>query len=97
LHLPSFPTRRSSDLLVALTSVVRAPGIGEGAQRFEEDDEVGLLSRRKVEGLPGAPVLRAQARGIDAGVVAHDLREGLYAAVAAVDRKSTRLNSSHLG
>ncbi len=30
---------------MALPAVVRPPGIGEGAQRFEEDDPVGLLAR----------------------------------------------------
>src|SRR5437773_10725917 len=69
---------------VALTSIIRAPWIGKSAQGFEEDDEVGLLPRREVQGLRGSPVLRAQAGGIETGVVAHDLCEGLDAAVAAI-------------
>src|SRR6266699_205047 len=70
--------------LVALTSIIGAPWIGKSAQGFEEDNEVGLLSRREVERLRGPPVLRVQAGGIETGVVAHDLREGVDAAVAAI-------------
>src|SRR6267142_5841686 len=69
---------------MALPSVIGAPRIGEGAQGFEKDDEVGLLPRCEVEGLRRSTVLRVQADGIETGVVAHDLGEGLDAAVAAV-------------
>src|SRR6266436_10214841 len=92
---PSFShSRRTSSRLsvvkagvlrsAALTSIIGAPWIGKSAQGFEEDDEVGLLPRREVERLRGPPVLRVQAGGIETGVVAHDLREGLDLAVAPI-------------
>src|SRR5882757_3891099 len=68
----------------ALPSIVRAPWIGKGAQRLEKDNDVGLLSRGEVRRLRGCPVLRVQIDGIETGVVAHDLGEGLDAAVAAI-------------
>src|SRR5882762_1174774 len=68
----------------ALPSIVGAPGIGKGAQRLEKDDEVGLLPRGEVERLRGSSVLRVETNGIETGVVAHHLGEGLDAAVAAV-------------
>src|SRR5882762_1969597 len=68
----------------ALPSIVGAPGIGKGAQRLEKDDEVGLLPRGEVERLRGPSVLRVETNGIETGVVAHHLGEGLDAAVAAV-------------
>src|SRR6267378_4234599 len=76
--------RSATCALAALPSIVGAPGIGKGAQRLEKDDEVGLLPRGEVERLRGSSVLRVETNGIETGVVAHHLGEGLDAAVAAV-------------
>src|SRR5262245_62358587 len=83
--LPSFPTRRSSDLAAG----VRTIGIDD------DTDRVAALARGEPPLFePGlAELLRA---GLEAKTfsVTTDLA-GL--ADADVDRKSTRLNSSHLG
>src|SRR5689334_19622943 len=87
---PLFVTRTSSPVivtgLVAFASVIRAPGIGEGAQRFEEDDEVRLLALGEVQGPGRAPVFRVQLDRVEAGVMPHYVRQRIHAAIAAVRR-----------
>src|SRR5205807_8176763 len=81
--LPSFPTRRSSDL-----SGRRHPGVDRADDRADEEDGGDQMARRmdllaeRGHGLP-----RWSARGIEQRPCCDVARE---------DRKSTRLNSSHL-
>src|SRR5690606_41184694 len=79
--LPSFPTRRSSDLLVVL--VDRGKQVEEAA--LHGADEVPLLPLR--DGPVGA--LRAGPEDVGHRPVPHG-------GLTDVDRKSTRLNSSHV-
>src|SRR5690606_42143964 len=79
--LPSFPTRRSSDLLIK--ALKRWPG----HHTFDVllGGRVGVLIQIRI------PVRRA-------GVIAPTNIRGKYLAIAQIegDRKSTRLNSSHV-
>src|SRR5205814_9520358 len=93
LHLPSFPTRRSSDLGVNV-------GIRADRLRLAADGIpfVLLLGRRILERAGVAPF----ARRPEIGRTEDALADGLLAHGQAEvndtqDRKSTRLNSSHLG
>ena len=63
--------------LFAPPGIVRAPGIGEGAQRFQEDDQVGLLAWGEIRA-GTSPVV---------GVSTHDLGDRLHVAVVAVGRR----------
>src|SRR5947209_17250811 len=76
-HLPSFPTRRSSDLGARIVFVL----IVRGIERVENDDLGGGGPRgghEVVQSLRGAEQMAGGAR-------VHQ----------KIDRKSTRLNSSH--
>src|SRR5699024_11827364 len=82
-----FPTRRSSDL-------------GAGGLAGDHRDLADRRCSRGVEKLRGAAddwrvrLLREEARGIDEGDQRHV--EGVAELVEVADRKSTRLNSSHV-
>src|SRR5205807_9698484 len=91
-RLPSFPTRRSSDLSPMLRASL---GLRSGSRRRD-------VACRVIHGIPcfawrawrcarlaGAHVSPAELFGVAHAELAHQERE-------AVDRKSTRLNSSHL-
>src|SRR5690606_41981094 len=87
---PSFPTRRSSDLFVAPDAEGLVVGVVDGDQQALGRD---------------LPDLRQQFPGPGDGValevvaerpVAQHLEEGVVARGVAEDRKSTRLNSSHV-
>src|SRR5207245_4987044 len=89
LTLPhSFPTRRSSDLIFVLNKSDR-----EGADRLEEQLHAMLsmampkLDRSSASGENGwhPPVVRTVATE----------NKGIEKLADAIDRKSTRLNSSH--
>src|SRR5690606_42033443 len=89
LALPSFPTRRSSDLVLGCLSrlvrrALRTPkGIPENASTLNP------LPRAVVV----VPQLQRESTGADqVDVVVHDALFGLD----GIDRKSTRLNSSHV-
>src|SRR5690606_40820018 len=83
-HLPSFPTRRSSDLRIAYVRSVR--------------DHESLADRQRgfQQGCHGAGLAAAATPIVttpqddDTGDIALDLM------VTGTDRKSTRLNSSHV-
>src|SRR5690606_41719867 len=80
---PSFPTRRSSDLVETAQSDVQSAeaALDEARARFERQRELqrqGAISAQELETVRSA-YLQAQA-----------------AREAALDRKSTRLNSSHV-
>src|SRR5207253_6345878 len=90
--LHSFPTRRSSDLLLLLAGLLQ---IDELVARFHEQRRGGLLHRKADH----QPVVLPQLVGERAEVaVAGSDRErvDVLAGVAQLDRKSTRLNSSHV-
>src|SRR5215470_11928899 len=63
---------------LAPASILGAPGIGEGAQRFQEDDQVGLFAHGQVPCAGALPVV---------GVQTHDLGDRLHIAVVAVGRR----------
>src|SRR5205807_8220826 len=91
-HLPSFPTRRSSDLEEdAAQRVVLRPQIprfdaGAGAARHAHADE--------------RPAVGERADAVDQVLAANRVEDHVDTAtvgqLARSDRKSTRLNSSHL-
>src|SRR5205814_4334218 len=85
----SFPTRRSSDLSGLLDAWVNS----EGAIRSKEERlDTFLLDEEPQEALPSYPTLADVLRpsGDRTGGPAE-------VPVEVIDRKSTRLNSSHLG
>src|SRR5205085_12410443 len=82
-HLPSFPTRRSSDLSTALRLEPSNTLLcGSSNERIQSG-----VPRRKAIATPRAPRVRSNARQ----------RPGtpLWILSLLEDRKSTRLNSSH--
>src|SRR5204863_9711588 len=88
--LPSFPTRRSSDLCFELPQPFRD-------FMFSSPREVKLSKPWPIpaDSPPGAAGLRAYRLGAD------DFSKGFFTAHSgiwrrALDRKSTRLNSSHV-
>src|SRR5207247_8904979 len=93
-YLPSFPTRRSSDLVDRLGAGVREP-------MDERGDDAGALSADRLRQLdkagnpaaarPGKPGVEQRDRRRRVGLVEDDPQ--LF--FQQVDRKSTRLNSSH--
>src|SRR5205807_6646945 len=86
LHLPSFPTRRSSDLhhLPQPASLDRARAVRLGGCLLRAGQARSLLRL----GPTFALGLLRHVGIVQGGVTAHPSHEG--------DRKSTRLNSSHL-
>src|SRR5207244_8012361 len=84
LALHSFPTRRSSDLLPESILFHYVPGFGNAR----------AVSRFVVVALPALSLLAA--RGFIRLTKARtDLRVAFVAGALGLDRKSTRLNSSH--
>src|SRR5205814_9438609 len=83
-HLHSFPTRRSSDLSREADARVRSGGESETAE-----EHVVVDGRRRTLLLTRSPLRDHDGRIIGVLGVARDVTEQ--------DRKSTRLNSSHLG
>src|SRR5205814_2835241 len=87
-HLPSFPTRRSSDLnVIRRFDFTRADPVGvlrDGVRILRNEIAIKRLAAWIVK-------LRPLILSSRDHVAQDDRRE------AAVDRKSTRLNSSHLG
>src|SRR5690606_40059057 len=79
-YLPSFPTRRSSDLDIKSTFATEVIG-----------DSLEIHSRRFGERAGGGSLVAPSAENIDC-------RQKQFSAggVLAIDRKSTRLNSSHV-
>src|SRR5207249_7201072 len=83
-HLPSFPTRRSSDLF----------RFGKTSAQFAED-----LSKLENPLLAGKPPRRAQGAARKAFTAPRRVpqRDGIVRRIETdLDRKSTRLNSSHV-
>src|SRR5207253_8184119 len=88
-HLPPFPTRRSSDLLVQHDGLVQVPlgfSIPPDADRDAVQARLSATFGDPVEEpLLLKPALEGSSKGIRANCIAH-----------TIDRKSTRLNSSHV-
>src|SRR5205814_5895218 len=90
---PSFPTRRSSDLHVALAPLgPRLLLVGGGSNRVLSIDP----RRGTVTTVARLPHAIADAAAVASGGHVYVLGGGTNA-VYELDRKSTRLNSSHLG
>src|SRR5207247_10837369 len=87
-YFPSFPTRRSSDLLLVLAVLEHRAQRDVDGMLVEVDTTEGGESFRPIDGLGHARRLveleRAQA-----------LHRGRHLPGQPLDRKSTRLNSSH--
>src|SRR5207248_10025626 len=85
--LPSFPTRRSSDLREVRPSVV----VTHSPLDYMPDHEMtSYLARATAFAAPAPNFLRDRGHGPPLDRIPH-----LYYADAVEDRKSTRLNSSH--
>src|SRR5205814_4542435 len=95
-HLHPFPTRRSSDLK-RLAVVVAA---GDHGELYLWDAEAGKeLTRIRETRLLRAVAFASDGKTLDTGENdgAVRLRDAGSGKIHATDRKSTRLNSSHLG
>src|SRR5690606_41348486 len=90
--LPSFPTRRSSDLGVRQRDI-EGDAAGVGRERFQIGaDLVGdIAGRGGAVGAYDAHIDIAMLHQMAAGIVGDDRVRH-----AVADRKSTRLNSSHV-
>src|SRR5690606_41628832 len=88
---PSFPTRRSSDLLRGVLLGVRVEDAGAGLARAGQHDVVGGV--RPVE-QPGDDAVLTLVDRLGGGLAAHGAVHGLDGELA--DGKSTRLNSRHV-
>src|SRR5207249_11474522 len=91
LALHSFPTRRSSDLVFVgqprqEADAVRRVGEGPGEALPQQLVPVGVLARNQDQGATGVAAQDGAEEGVELGV---ELEQ-------ALDRKSTRLNSSHV-
>src|SRR5205807_6144403 len=84
--LPSFPTRRSSDLVV--------PGLQPEARGQDSQDEAE--GERHADRGEGEPPPAARPEMLREEVHAHVPAGEQHVGAADEDRKSTRLNSSHL-
>src|SRR5207302_11454204 len=90
---PSFPTRRSSDLLRTVDAVVASPMFG-----LNDELEGVLYGLRQSRGRgPGNKISQFEAQLVQllAAAVGTNLARG-EATRTRTDRKSTRLNSSHV-
>src|SRR5207249_10966079 len=91
--LPSFPTRRSSDLTITITSL---PGTGKAVTyTFSHQSATGTGSNTF------SPTFNPNAAAVVFSVPSVTVKNDQSAAVdvtiaAPSDRKSTRLNSSHV-
>src|SRR5205814_10674936 len=92
LNFLSFPTRRSSDLQILMFQFVYPADYHDIIPKWLFDE----LINRATEQYDLPPSLEKVCRGpvIDQTQYCTDIKEWNY---KAIDRKSTRLNSSHLG
>src|SRR5256885_3649692 len=88
------PPRRSP--LFPYTTLSRSVGVAPVDQDVARREMWHQLLDRLVHRLPGLHHQQDRARSLDRGDEGGDVVRGREFAFAAVDRKSTRLNSSHL-
>src|SRR5205814_10439466 len=88
---PSFPTRRSSDLKLAEVIIGAVPSI-EMVRMVSSGTEASMSAIRLARGFTGRDVIIKFA-----GCYHGHVDSLLIQAGSSADRKSTRLNSSHLG
>src|SRR5204862_3674578 len=90
--LPSFPTRRSSDLAAARRADGEGPGVPGATTGFDEahPEYMNAANTHPLALRHNRQRRRRPRRADDGGAV------GCGAAQAGADRKSTRLNSSHV-
>src|SRR5690606_41919634 len=93
-HLPSFPTRRSSDLAARPEEKPKAPAFPYIPNRTARmASEAGVVFELLVEQVDH-PVLWQQSME---WVIRQGIRQGVeFGSGKVLDRKSTRLNSSHV-
>src|SRR5207249_11714118 len=88
-NLPSFPTRRSSDLKVTLDIS------GEKVELDNEDIQVRLQAKPGWAAAQGSNVVVVLATELTPELLAEGLARD-FVRIVQEDRKSTRLNSSHV-
>src|SRR5690606_41133465 len=91
LALHSFPTRRSSDLQHRAEALAGGEDLGFGL--FGEGDHLGVAAALEVEDAVVGPAVLVVT---DEAAVGIGRERRLAGAGEAEDRKSTRLNSSHV-
>src|SRR5205807_8055380 len=87
-HLPSFPTRRSSDLMESVVTQHRAI-VSRGWQRRAAIEAILRVNAGDIQYRE-----RTRRRAVDSFGEARQRQEAER--IEGIDRKSTRLNSSHL-
>src|SRR5439155_16882975 len=94
LYLPSFPTRRSSDLTITMTT----PVVSSGQVSFNYSTDAGLRyslqSTSDLVNWSSGPTNVAATSSVP--VTQAVVPSFRFYRVARLDRKSTRLNSSHV-
>src|SRR5690606_41724764 len=88
LNLYSFPTRRSSDLARARLTI-RIEAVEQTQLRFAINRQGGILGQER-KTLPSLGPYQMQTHGLS------QLAFGCFQRPVTADRKSTRLNSSHV-
>src|SRR5690606_41716648 len=87
-YLPSFPTRRSSDLLGDL----RSPLDGFAVKPLRGSGGKGIII---ISGRDGDNYLKPSGKPLSLADIRHDI-SNILSGVYSLDRKITRLNSSHV-
>src|SRR5690606_41414410 len=93
--LPSFPTRRSSDLSTIADNLAEGKGGGIFAQEAEVEMAATIVWRNWVKGMPSDFFLDG-GTFITRGYNMFGEDDGTLGTIGGTDRKSTRLNSSHV-
>src|SRR5205807_7164408 len=94
LYVIAFPTRRSSDLAEVVLFDREVVEIGGGVQ--EVDRVQDAAAHRELDRIHVVAQRLDQRPRVLYGVLAQRALHGLRDLVSLLDRKSTRLNSSHL-
>src|SRR5690606_42150321 len=93
--LPAFPTRRSSDLAVEQGAGRAGHGLGLHPEREVRGRDLALERAFREPVLQRAAAARRSTTAFTARVTSDSMAR-MVAAANAPDRKSTRLNSSHV-
>src|SRR5207245_5891810 len=89
-HLPSFPTRRSSDLHGSAEQIWGIVLLRYNVRNNESDYWPRVSSR-----ISGTLNQEGAVAGFEGVSPSHNMQFNPYTTARALDRKSTRLNSSH--